>query len=961
MATTVDKIRRALEKRDGIAEEEMRPLADDYRSQVQEVNQRLDESVMLLRKGLRSEAIQRVEMTPNALDAAAELEFPEWDEWNEILQFMAIPLPPQLNHDHVAQINEAIIESLPLDALLRRHRRLAIAKAPLGVRLRTLRQIARVDANNPVWTDDVEDWEKMRLQQIDTELKNALESENARQLYELHKELTVGKWRIVPSQRLVEQSSFAAEAHLRKQQEEELGKIAPRISDAFDAHDEQLARSLRTEWQSARARYNLDVPDQLKPLVAPAMQWLEDLDRQSVMESERQLAVSNLQSSLDGEQSIEEVQKAYEQASKFGADVPEELSKRMKHLAAKPAKERQRTLYLIAGSVIAAVVLIAAGVFWMMASSNKKQAAGEAVAELESLVTAERYQEALTYYNTLFLNNPELAKQPRMITLHATAREAVDGETSRVNRFEKLYQQAANDDPAMIDESLLPQLRELAISDREKSQVDQLTLRKQEYFKEEKRRQSDEMAAEVAQFQSQFGQLLSRGSSADNQQAMQALLTTVSRLPNQYPRHSDEAASKARVLRDQISMQLRKMKELGMITEQRSQAIESLMGSRTLEVFSDRLAELSTQSVARTNFVEFDTVLEEEKHWINVDSANDWLERLGSKCEGGITPSEAQELVTTSTDLKKLISPNPIFSSLSRFDEDMREFTERRRLLDDAFMRMDKHPLANLMTVTVNDPDEGELTYLMEATWVEGHLNRFETPGNHSLALVNDALGGSRVRSLPGPIAKPTRYPMDAISGLIARKNRDVAKFTSNWESTLISYAADITKDANLDGVIKEWLIANIVDVAIDGSDELRQSLTQTKRSLDRRAKIRDDWFKPRPVATPLSPDFLQTMRTEMNLAFGRFSDPLLPYRDLAATRLEWIGFLAKANDGGIEYHLRGALPEYDGKLYVAIPSRDGSAKTSIISVGSLRNGHVTLTPNPVYQVPGRPLFLFPN
>ena len=171
MPTTVDKIRRALEKRDGIAEDEMRPLAEDYRTQVQQVNQRLDDSVMLLRKGLRSEAIQRIEMVPNALDAAADLEFPEWDEWNEILQFMGVPLPPKLNQDYVAQINEAIIESLPLDALLRRHRRLAIAKAPLGVRLITLRQIARVDSSNSVWHGDVESWEKVRLGQIDAELK----------------------------------------------------------------------------------------------------------------------------------------------------------------------------------------------------------------------------------------------------------------------------------------------------------------------------------------------------------------------------------------------------------------------------------------------------------------------------------------------------------------------------------------------------------------------------------------------------------------------------------------------------------------------------------------------------------------------------------------------------------------------------------------------------------------------
>ncbi|MEO1527285.1 MAG: hypothetical protein AAFX06_17795 [Planctomycetota bacterium] len=961
MATTVDKIRRALEKRDGIAEEEMRPLAEDYRVQVQEVNQRLDESVMLLRKGLRSEAIQRVEMTPNALDAAAELEFPEWDEWNEILQFMAVPLPPQLNHDHVAQINEAIIESLPLDALLRRHRRLAIAKAPLGVRLRTLRQIARVDANNPVWSDDVEDWEKIRLQQIDNELKSALESEDARRLYELNQELTVGKWRIAPSQRLVEQSTFAAEAHLRKKQETELGKIAPRISEAFDARNEDLARTLRTEWQAARSKYNLEVPGSLAPLVAPAMQWLEDLDRQVVIESERELAMNHLKSSLDGEQSIEEVQRAYEQASRFGSDVPEELSKRMEQLVSKPGRERKRTVQMIAAAVGVVVLLGVIGGFALLSSSNKKKAEGEALSELESLVNAERYQEALTFYTSLLSSAPETARQPKLMALRATAREAVEGEASRVQRFEKLLAQASNRDPALIDDSLLPQLQELAISDREKAQVEELVLRKDEYFKDEVMRQSDDMTAEIAQFQSQFGQLISRGSNLENQQAMQSLLTTVSRLPNRFPRHSDEVASKLQVLRDQISMRLRRMKEDGMISEQRSEAIEALMGSRSLEVFSDRLAELSTQSVARSNFVEFDKVLEEEKHWLNVESANVWLDRLGAKCDGGITAGEARELMTTATDLKKLVSPNPIFASLSRFDEDMLEFTGRRRILEDAFARMDKHPIAEMMTVTVNEPDQGPTNYLLEATWVEEHDTRFETPGNHTLALVSDAIGGSRLRSKPGPIAKPTRYPMDAISELMARKKRDSARFDSNWETTFIAIAADVTKDDNLDGVIKEWLIANLVDAAIEGSDGLRESLALTKRALDRRVSVREDWYKPRPAGSELSSEFASIMKKEMSLAYKRYADPLKEYREMSAMRLEWLGFLAKSMDGKIEYHLRGALPEFDGKLYVAVPSLDGSAKTSLQSVGTLKNGHVNLSPNPVYQVPGRPLFLFPN
>ena len=963
MATTVDKIRRALEKRDGIAEEEMRPLADAYRTQVQQVNQRLDDSVMLLRKGLRSEAIQRIEMTPNALDAAAELEFPEWEEWIEILQFMAIPLPAQLNHDYVAQINEAIIESLPLDALLRRHRRLAIAKAPLGVRLRTLRQIARVDANNGVWSDDIETWEKLRLQQIDAELKSALESEDAKNLYQLHKELTGGPWRIKPSPRLVEQSSFAAEAHVRQNMEVELGRIAPSINAAFEKRDERAARKLRSEWQAARSKYNVNVPAELEVSVGPAMQWLEDLDRQAVMESERQIAMANLQSTLDSEQPLEEVQKAYDQASKFGVEVPEELSDRMQKLAEKPAKQRMKKLQMI--GIAAGVVLIAAiaGGATMMMSSNKKKADDATIQQMESLVSAGQFDEAVSFYTTVLGSNPSMASNPKMIALNATARKAVDDESARVERFEKLYEQASNDDPSLIDETLLPQLEELAISEVDKARVSKLVKQKEDYFAAEAVRQTDEMLGKVGQYQAQFGQLQSRGSSEENRLAIQSLLSSISRLPTQYPRGSDDAAGKVQTLRDQVSMVLRRMKDDGMITEQRNDAIEALMSSRTLEVFSDQLAEYSTQSVARTNFVEFETVLDEETHWLNVDKANVWLDTLGEKAKAGFTAPEAFDLMTTAKDLKKLISPNPIFSAIPKFDDEMQEITNRRQILDETYVRIAKHPLARLVTLSVNDGGSptGKTSHLLEQAWAMGNRAKFSNSGSIGVPVISDALGGTKPKAFAGPLPKTSEEPMKSMVEIVDQKTRFRTKFDENWEKTFIERIADVTRRPNLDGVVKEWVIAQLFEAAIRGSDRLKDALPQTKRALDRRLPVREAWFRSRPTEPAIEESFRTVMIAELKVAFDRFNDPLSDYKSTSEKRLEWIGFLAKSMTGQIEYHLRGALPEYDGKLYVAVPSRDGDAKTSIISVGELSQGHIQLTPNPVYQVPGRPLFLFPN
>ncbi|MDV6033995.1 MAG: hypothetical protein F9B45_28670 [Phycisphaera sp. RhM] len=963
MPTTVDKIRRALEKRDGIAEDEMRVLADSYRTQVQEVNQRLDDAVMLLRKGLRSEAIQRVEMTPNALDAAAELEFPEWDEWNEILQFMGIPLPPKLNQDYVAQINEAIIESLPLDALLRRHRRLAIAKAPLAVRLRTLRQIARVDSANSVWQDDVEKWEKVRLSQIDHELKHALEQEDSRYLYQLNQELTSGNWRVAPSSRLIDQCSFAAEAHVRQSQESELGVLAPQINAAFEDRDESLARTLRSQWQSVRAKYKVSVPGHLESSVAQAMQWLEDLDRQAVMESERQMAMANLESTLASDSPIEDVKKAYDQASRFGEPLPVDLTQRVEELAKQPAKQAKRKMILI-GAGIAAVVLVGiVGIGMFIASSGKQTVQQESVEQMTRFVEAEQYDAAMDFYNSVLASDPDLARLPQMVAMQATAKKAIEKQAARQELFDKLIAQASNDDPALIDEILLPQLDELASTPGEQARVDDLRQRKAAYRAGEAMRQSDEMIGKVAEFQRQFSELSSRGDSNANRQAIGQLLSSIVRLPNQFPLASDTARAKQETLRAQVDSTLKRLKDESMVSQQRDAAIDSLLNSRSLEVYSDRLRDYSTQSVSRTDFIEFRTVIDEEDHWLNVERINAWLADLQSKLNNGVTSTEAAALIESAERIQSIASPNPVSQAMPQFTETMKEIVGRKVILDGAFGLIAKHPLSQLVTLPILDSESptGTTSHLIYKTFAEQNADRMSRAGSIGVDVVSDPLGGVRNRAFQGPLPKVIDEPNQSIAQVVSQKSKQAIGFDTKWELTFLLQVSEVMKRPELDGVIKEWLIYYLLDAATRGSKELKEMIPLTMRTLVRRSSVREQWHQSRPTDPELNPEVKRVIAAELPIAYRRLANPLSDYETIAAERLKWVGFLSKSLGGQIEYHLRGGTPEYDGTLYVAAASREGDAETSIFPVGKLQQGHVQLTPNPVHQVPGRPLFLFPN
>ena len=960
MPTTVDKIRRALEKRGGIAEEEMQPLADDYRAQVNEVNSRLDEAVMLLRKGLRSEAIQRVEMTPNALDAAAELEFPEWDEWNEILQFMGIPLPPKLNEDYVAQINEAIIESLPLDALLRRHRRLAIAKAPLSIRLRTLRQIARVDAANSVWQDDVEAWEKIRLNQIDNELKSALEREDSQSLYNLHKELTGGTWRITPASRLIEQSKFAAESFVRDNQESELKQLVGPIVEAFEGRDENAARNLRKKWQSTRAKFSATVSPALEQQVQPALQWLEDLDRQAVIESERQLAIAHLESTLESSSSIEQVQQAYDQASQFGQPVPEELSQRVTQLRSAPAKKAQKKMILIGAGIAAVLLAAAAGIGIYMMSSGKENKLRQTVDQMESFVAAEQYDEAIEFYTTLQSLQPEVAANPQMVALFTKARKTIDGERARKQLFDKKFAAANNDDPALIDELLLPQLEELASTETEKAQVRQLRKLRDEHDAGEAMRQSDELIAKVGELRRSFTELAGRGSSDANRQAIQDVLNSVSRLPNQYPRGNRDALAKQETLRSQIKSTLDRMKSRNMETEQRVAAIDELLASRSLEQYSDRLREVATRSVASTGFVDFRAVIKEEEQWLDVERTNQWLDSFGKKLENGVTSTEAITLRDSADSLRRSVSPNPVFNRIRDFDQTMAEIVKRRSILQGAFARISKHPLTRLVTLPISE-SSGTTNYLVHKTFVEQNSDRMSRQGSIGVSVVSDALGGVRNRAFQGPLPKTIDEPMKSVLDVVSRQKKQAIEFDGAWERTFLLLVRDVISNPNLDGVVKEWLVFELLTAATDGSKRLDQLVPQSMRALQRRSSVRNSWYQPRKKDNELNRELASQIFRELNIAFKRLSTPLEPYEKAAENKLRWIGFLAKSSNGQVEYHLRGKTPESDGELYVAASSDEADVRTAIVKVGSLDQGHVTLTSNPVHLLPGRPLFLLPN
>src|SRR5690606_11657881 len=100
----------------------LRDAVAEYAEACVEANSRLYVVGELLRKGLRSEAIQAAEQEPPVLELVAGLDFPELPQLCQLLQSWGMAPPPPLDWETAAQLNEAYAEQQPLEGLLKKHR-----------------------------------------------------------------------------------------------------------------------------------------------------------------------------------------------------------------------------------------------------------------------------------------------------------------------------------------------------------------------------------------------------------------------------------------------------------------------------------------------------------------------------------------------------------------------------------------------------------------------------------------------------------------------------------------------------------------------------------------------------------------------------------------------------------------------------------------------------------------------
>ena len=961
MSTLPDEIRKALEKPDGISEETMSTLAARYDEQVRAVNERLDEAVALLRKNLRSEAIQSANRRPNVMEAAVALDFPERIEWQEILQFLSVPVPQQLDHDKVRQINEAIVETQPIDELLKQHRKLAIAKAPLSWRLKVLRRIAEVDSMNPIWMEDVEDYEAARQKTLGAEVGTALKENNTTQIASLHQELSQTNWVTPPPAELLQSLTAALANNEYNQKVDSMRGIAANMHTAFSEFNEPAARNLWAQWSQACSELNGPVPEDLNDEVAPAQTWLSELDRANATSQQRTQALRDLSLTMNKSRDLSALRRAYASAQRFDEPIPPEIEQRFHSLIQEIELSQKRKTQFKIISVVTAALLIAGLVgFWQYRQMQQNRVTA-AASEFEELINANQLSEADNYWTSLETSDPDLTDAPEMRALHSRLREKIASEENRLAQFASYLEAADNEDDSQIDEDALDEAEKLAVSEDEKLQVSQLRDRLEKY--QERLADQDTKAAseQHESLQTQLNGVEQQPASAIDLSTLDAIITKLEGLPQQYPRldtrvnaQIKDTTKRAEALRETVDNHLA-------MERKRSLAFRPMLAARDLATYRTALSGYAQAIDSPELKTALNKSAGESKFWSLGLESNELPQALKAAITNGLESQEVEMIQATQSRLTAQSVQNPLLSQFKEVtDGILNDSSDPQAAMASLKEQLSRLPYSDLVSVEVTKRDSGKdepTRYFVYEDDYRIAEDRLETAATQPLQHVADADGGITSSIIKGPVTRAHGEPQQSVAWLSQQLSSRSSEFDQAWGATFLSLAAAVRQRPELDQLIKEELIFQLLTACAKGSGSMRKELVTPLRLLASREVTRRSWYKPgRPsdrLAAVVENDVIPSL-AEAYQAIPRQALALEP-----ATRLnyQWIGFLARTSAGGIDATLH-ISPKQAGRVYVMCASTADSDKVDILPVGNWNGTDIELWRTSDYLTAGRPLFI---
>ncbi len=967
----VEQIRTALHAGAAPQNGRLAGLASAYADACADAAHRLARCQRLLQQGLRSEAIQLAEAEPKLLDSLAVLDFPERPEWDDLVQMHDLAPAPRIPLEPARLLNEAYAEEDPLQDLLRRHRRLALQRAPLRQRIAVLRQLAVQDPNNAIWTDDLRAFEQVRMLEIQDEASEALRQHDPERLGRLVAEVEQSGWVDQPSRPLV-QSLRKVDAQMKAERARaELEDLAGRMEEAHGNRDSFRARQARHDWTRVAAAVSLDRDDPLAHRVRPALDWLDDQDRIDRENREHQDALDQLVRALDypGNLPPSQLERLAHAVGSHPDGLPDALRQRYitRLHDAERAEVRRRRL-IAAGS--AAAALLVASLIYMAARAQARSSEADRVAtRVADHLELNELDQAVALLKKVETSDPALLEYPALADVRARVDAEQQKETDRALKFDQAMRDAEAAPPSAAEPPALAEARKIARLDTEKSAVDNLVRRRAAAVQAQQARRDkeltprlDEIAATVDRAEAR---LTAAGAKPETDREAIAAIAEAERgladIAADVAISGQAVQDRSKGLSDRLDAARGLIDRRGLQTRLES-AITSAVAYSPDGSFSPGALTTALQAYAKAfpdtpRSRAFATTIHDQPAW---DAIGEW-DRItaGWRGDGGpaVPPQEAGARASQCRQFMTQFPASPEFDRAAAYRQAMEAMSHRSAEAEGALGK-----LRGLMTDLLVD-NLWMMTLRPPAAGGERHYYLTEQPAR-------DARSVRYLAGFDGKERTLSIVPAWVVRTEVAPQTKLAARFKPtlqappekiDWETVILDMIDQVRTQPGLDPVLRVALLRNVLALGMEGSDPLQQALGPFRKLVDEAdVDTNVPWMDPENrEADQVRPRALALVRSLPDIAPAR-KDALArrdAVRRVLAERPRTVGWLAHEGDA---WQIRtGPKPAPDGAIQLVVPADGGHSAWR--KIGAVEKGQPHLAaPDDPALAEGRPVFLAP-
>jgi hypothetical protein len=959
--TIITEIREQLGRADGVAAEAMAELATRYASEVGVVNERLAECGSLLRKGLRSEAIQLSKLKPDLNERAVELDFAEFDEWCDILQFYEIDVPPPLHRENADQLQVAFVDEQPIEKLMQQHRRLAIGRAPLAWRLRVLRAIAAAEPTNVMWVEDVEQWERSRIREIQAEAIGITKSRDLNAALRLRQEVFHSDWRIALSSEAKDKIADCIDRVEFESQSKQLADLGEKLYTALSEFDVRTGRAVREQWDRLVSRMKSPPPTDICQNAEPALEWLRQQDAEAEEQKRFADAMLALNACLDEGNSILNINRAYQAVVGGESEIAPAIESRYRAVVSElQLRSRRRTLISGLAIVMLTSLLVVAFIGWQWQNVRNNEIAS-ASESLQSFLADDSFEEAERFSANIQQDKPYVFASPDFARLVSQLDARLVEETERVSSFERYLAAAKNNDPSQIDMGSLNKAESIARTEPEKAIAYEIRRQREEYDLAIQREQSEQLQNGLAAISDAFATLKAMPYEQVNPETLGKMLTSVDDVGSRFPRAGSSARQVQKMLRKRIADFQTSVRAERSRRDALVYAEQSLDNANSLPAFQKALTGYIESNPNAPLAGEFKLALAEQPHW---EKRFDWNAFAKVLLMFVKTPDSlsAGNSRTVYLGLSDSLDTSDILSELPELPEYLIRASKRSELLESAVSSLDSAVIKNIVTLRFMDDEQQKRLFVHSEVLTPDTKKRIVDGNPTGLDTIVDSDGSVSNKNF-GEGTTIIDQPKDAIATLLTNFESKSTAIEKAWERALLLDVKRLAEDEKEVPVpFRVILISLVLDTAIDGSPAIENDLADLKSKIAGRLPQSLFWYQETEVETSFSEEFLTTIRTSLRDAYSSYSAFAARLNVAGNSKLEWVGSIRRDANGNSFVHF-ASQPTSAARLFVLIQSPADPSQTLIARIGSVTGteGNVELIGTPDQLIAGRPVFATPD